>query len=280
MRAEAKSSFHEVGCGTSEIHYGLREVQHWEDHSKLKWGRSEDSEGGCANGKGKRMVFSSKVQREMSISVIPTQTITSETEGQRVFSRESMRTPMKLGLRVFSAHDQRSIFFCPKCHLAGKRWGRGPQTWHTLLFHRIRGTWTECLNFLLFFNGDFSVNEHNKAAHGVKSHLSTQRQVFPDPTRYPQQPHGCNCRANCSAKASLEIEYCIHSTQKDKTWPHCNIVILRSPLILVLWIMPNLPLECYSFLSKWQLEDMSLPLCIHMSTRLSFKIPYTQGEAQ
>lgn len=121
VRAEAKSLFHKAGCGTSEIHYGLREEQHREDHSKLEWGRSEDNGGGCASGKGKRMVFSSKVQREMSISVIPTKAITSKTEGQRVFSRESMRTPMKWGLRVFSAHDQRSIFFCPKFHLAGKR---------------------------------------------------------------------------------------------------------------------------------------------------------------
>lgn len=94
MRAEA-------GCETSEIHYGLREVQHQGDHSRLEWWRSEDSGGGCANGKGKRMVFSSKVQREMSISVIPTKIITYKTEGQRVFSRESMRTPMKLGFRVF-----------------------------------------------------------------------------------------------------------------------------------------------------------------------------------
>lgn len=55
------------------------------------------------------MVFSSKVQREMSISVIPTKAITSKTEGQRVFSRESMRIPMKWGLRVFSAHDREAF---------------------------------------------------------------------------------------------------------------------------------------------------------------------------
>lgn len=121
VRAEAKSLFHKAGCGTSEIHYGLREVQHREDHSKLEWRRSEDKGGGCANGKGKKMAFSSKVQREMSISVIPTRTITSKTKGQRVFSRESMRTSMKLVLSVFLAHDQRSIVFCPKYHLAGKK---------------------------------------------------------------------------------------------------------------------------------------------------------------
>lgn len=66
------------------------------------------------------------------------------------------------------------------------------------------------------------MNEHNKAAHGVKSHLSTQRQGFPDPTRCPPQLHGGNWRDNCSAKACLGLEYCINSTQKYKTWPHCN----------------------------------------------------------
>lgn len=155
MWEEAKSLFHKAGCGTSEIHYGLREIQHRGDHSRLEWWKSEDNGDDCANGKGKRMVFSSKVQRETSISMIPTKIITYKTEGQRVFSRESMRTSMRLGLRVFSAHDQRSIFLSPKYHLAGKRWGRGPQKWHTLHFCKIRGTWTECLNFLLFWWGLF-----------------------------------------------------------------------------------------------------------------------------
>lgn len=72
MRAEAKSLLPKAGHGTSEIHYGLREVQHQENHSKLERWRSEDNGGGCANGRKKiKMVFSSNVQREMKLSVIP-----------------------------------------------------------------------------------------------------------------------------------------------------------------------------------------------------------------
>lgn len=45
-RAEAKSLFHKAGCGTAEIHYGLREEQHRDDHSKLEWDEGVGGRGG------------------------------------------------------------------------------------------------------------------------------------------------------------------------------------------------------------------------------------------
>lgn len=95
-------------------------------------------------------------------------------------------------------------------------------------FLQNQGDLNRVSQFSTFFYGDFSVNEHNKAAHGFKSHLSTQRTGFPDPTKCPQQLHVCNCRNNYSAKTSLGLEYCINSTQKYKTWPHCNICNIKA----------------------------------------------------
>lgn len=89
-------------------------------------------------------------------------------------------TPRKLGLRVFSAHNwKRSIFFCPTYHLAGKRWGRSLQKWHSLHFCTSTKTVApeQCLRFLLFYK-NLPFNEKNEAVHDVKSHLSIQTQEF------------------------------------------------------------------------------------------------------
>lgn len=105
-----------------------------------------------------------------------------------------------------------------------------------LHLYKIRGTWIECLKFLLLY-GDFSFNEkQEQSSRGVKSHFSTQTQGFPDPAQCPRQLHVCNCRELISQRRLWDQKNCINSAQKYKSWPHCNIsnIISTSPLVTVI----------------------------------------------
>lgn len=96
-----------------------------------------------------------------------------------------------------------------------------------LTFLQNQGYLNRVSKFSTFFMGTFLLMNMTKQPMVLKSHLSIQRQGFPDSTRCPQQLRGCNCRDNCSARAILGLEYSINSTQKCKTWPHCNVCNIK-----------------------------------------------------
>lgn len=61
LRAEAKSVFHKAMCGTSEFHYGFREVQPQEGHFEEGGRQLKRTEVVVPMGKEARVVFFSKV---------------------------------------------------------------------------------------------------------------------------------------------------------------------------------------------------------------------------
>lgn len=223
----------------------------------------------CQWGKEEGWYFSLR-SREINFSVTPNKIITylQSWSLDSNFQGKHKTTPRSWGLECFQLITERETFSSAQ-NITWLEGGEAGVCKSDHILHFCTSTKAvgleQCLKFLLFYR-NLLCNEKNEAAHGVKSHLSIQMQVF-------LTQHGAHnsfmlvsMERTTLAKASLGLEKIVFILPRSiKAGPSCNIGKIKvSTDKCYFKITPNLHL--YNVICSLANGNQETGVCLHVST--------------